>query len=196
MLRDSWICFDQIFLGLGLGKLYPARGSLVSDIPAGDGNTTKPFFYSALPSHGKSPGVLCIDWPRACAERERESTVLARLMEFHWWWKTIWGWRSEFFLCGQALANPGPYNHHGFPDSSPPPLKARKDAVLARWSRGHCFSGPVLYSGVLMRRIDWHASMPWIYQTKQVHDSALFKTNIMPVLVTHTVCCQGVCPLL
>jgi len=37
-LRDSWICFDQTFLGLGLGKSFPARESLVSDIPAGDRN--------------------------------------------------------------------------------------------------------------------------------------------------------------
>jgi hypothetical protein len=27
-----------------VGKLFPARESLVSDIPAGDGNTAKPFF--------------------------------------------------------------------------------------------------------------------------------------------------------
>jgi len=42
-VRDSWICFDQTFLGLGL--LFPARESLVSDIPAGDGNTLN-LFYS------------------------------------------------------------------------------------------------------------------------------------------------------
>jgi len=29
---------DQTFLGLGQGKLFPARERLVSDIPAGDGN--------------------------------------------------------------------------------------------------------------------------------------------------------------
>jgi len=29
--------FDQTFQGLGLGKLFPARESLVSDILAGDG---------------------------------------------------------------------------------------------------------------------------------------------------------------
>jgi len=28
---------------LGLGKLFPARESLISDIPAGDRNTAKPF---------------------------------------------------------------------------------------------------------------------------------------------------------
>jgi len=33
------MCFDQTFLGLGLGKLFPDRESLVSDIPAGDGKT-------------------------------------------------------------------------------------------------------------------------------------------------------------
>jgi len=38
-LRDSWICFAQTFQGLGLGKLFPARESLVSNILAGDGNT-------------------------------------------------------------------------------------------------------------------------------------------------------------
>jgi len=37
-LQDSWIYFDQTFLVLGLGKLFPARESLVSDIPARDGN--------------------------------------------------------------------------------------------------------------------------------------------------------------
>jgi len=30
---------DQIFQGLGLGKLFLARESLVSDIPAGDGKS-------------------------------------------------------------------------------------------------------------------------------------------------------------
>jgi len=35
-IRDSWIYFDQTFQGLGLGKLFPARESLVSDILAGD----------------------------------------------------------------------------------------------------------------------------------------------------------------
>jgi hypothetical protein len=34
----------KTFLGPGMGKLFPARESLVSDIPAGDGNTAKPFF--------------------------------------------------------------------------------------------------------------------------------------------------------
>jgi len=42
-LRDSWIFVDQTFLGLGLGTLFPARESLVSDIPAGDGNIAKLF---------------------------------------------------------------------------------------------------------------------------------------------------------
>jgi len=35
--------FDQTFLGLGLGTFFPARESLVSDIPAGDGNIAKLF---------------------------------------------------------------------------------------------------------------------------------------------------------
>jgi len=55
-LRDSWICFDQTFLGLGLGKeqyVFPARERLVSDIPAGDRNTAKPFFYSVSLLHGQ-----------------------------------------------------------------------------------------------------------------------------------------------
>jgi len=46
--RDSWICFDQTFLGLELGKLFPVRESLVSDILAGDGNPLN-LFYSAGP---------------------------------------------------------------------------------------------------------------------------------------------------
>jgi len=41
-LGYSWICFDQTFLGPGLGKLFPVRDSLVSDILAG--KTAKPFF--------------------------------------------------------------------------------------------------------------------------------------------------------
>ena len=36
-VKDSWIFFEQTFPGLGLGKLFPARESLVGDIPAGDG---------------------------------------------------------------------------------------------------------------------------------------------------------------
>jgi len=36
--------FDQAFQGLGLGQLFPARESSVSDIPAGDGNIAKLFF--------------------------------------------------------------------------------------------------------------------------------------------------------
>ena len=39
ILRDSWIIFDQTFQGLGLGTLFPARESLVSDILAGDGKS-------------------------------------------------------------------------------------------------------------------------------------------------------------
>jgi len=35
--------FKQTFLGLELGTLFPARESLISDIPAGDGNITKLF---------------------------------------------------------------------------------------------------------------------------------------------------------
>jgi len=46
--RDSWIFFDQTFLGLELGTLFLARESLVSDIPAGDGNISKLFRSSKL----------------------------------------------------------------------------------------------------------------------------------------------------
>jgi len=42
-IRYSWICFEQTFLGQGLGKLFPARESLVSDIPAGDRNMRNVF---------------------------------------------------------------------------------------------------------------------------------------------------------
>jgi len=42
------ICFNQTFLVLGVCKLFPARENLISDIPAGDGNTATPFFYSVL----------------------------------------------------------------------------------------------------------------------------------------------------
>jgi len=47
--------FDQTFLGLGLGKLFLTRESLVSDIPAGDGNIAKPFMtvYSQAVSHAQ-----------------------------------------------------------------------------------------------------------------------------------------------
>jgi len=41
-----------------LGKLFPARESLVSDIPAGDGNTAKPFFYSVLGAGRRSSRVI------------------------------------------------------------------------------------------------------------------------------------------
>jgi hypothetical protein len=43
LLRDSWIYFDQNFLGQELGRLFPARESLVSVIPAGDGNPRNHF---------------------------------------------------------------------------------------------------------------------------------------------------------
>jgi len=44
IFRDSWIFLDHTFLGLELGTLFPARESLVSDNPAGDGNIAKLFF--------------------------------------------------------------------------------------------------------------------------------------------------------
>jgi len=37
LTKPSWAC-------MGLGKLFPARESLVSEILAGDENTAKPFF--------------------------------------------------------------------------------------------------------------------------------------------------------
>jgi len=37
--------FYQTFLGLGMGKLFPARESLESVIPAGDGNIANIFFH-------------------------------------------------------------------------------------------------------------------------------------------------------
>jgi len=37
-VRNSCLFFHQTFLGLGLGKSFPARESLVSGIPAGVGN--------------------------------------------------------------------------------------------------------------------------------------------------------------
>jgi hypothetical protein len=43
--RDFWIIFDQIYQELGLGTLFPARGSLISDIPAGVRKSLKLFFF-------------------------------------------------------------------------------------------------------------------------------------------------------
>jgi len=40
---------DQTFLGLGLGRLFPARESLVCDFPARDWNIAKPFFTVYTP---------------------------------------------------------------------------------------------------------------------------------------------------
>jgi len=54
-LRDSWIFFDQTFLGLGLGKLFPDRKSLVSDIPSGDRNIAD-LFYSVGGNNVIIPG--------------------------------------------------------------------------------------------------------------------------------------------
>ncbi len=39
---------------LNKGNIFPSRKSLVSDIPAGEGKTAKPFFYGVLKSfHAK-----------------------------------------------------------------------------------------------------------------------------------------------
>jgi len=54
-LSNSWICFDQTFLELGLGKLFPARQSLVNDIPAVDRNTAKPFLQCRKTQKEKNP---------------------------------------------------------------------------------------------------------------------------------------------
>jgi len=47
-VRNFWICLDQTFQGLGMGKLFPVRESLESDIPAGDRNTAKPLLQCRL----------------------------------------------------------------------------------------------------------------------------------------------------
>jgi len=41
--------FDQTIPGLGMGKLFLGRESLVSDIPAGAGNIAKPFLQCSQP---------------------------------------------------------------------------------------------------------------------------------------------------
>jgi len=57
--QDSWICLNQTFLGLRLGKLFPARESLVSDIPAEDRNTANPFLQcTVLYDNQHSPSML------------------------------------------------------------------------------------------------------------------------------------------
>jgi hypothetical protein len=38
----------NVIIQLVLGKLFPTRESLISDIPAGDRKTAKPYFYSVL----------------------------------------------------------------------------------------------------------------------------------------------------
>ena len=58
-VRDSWICFDQTLLGLGPGKLFPARESLVCDILAGDRNPLNLFLHCSL----SNLSVLCIVAP-------------------------------------------------------------------------------------------------------------------------------------
>jgi len=47
-LWNSWIFSDQTFLGLGLVKLFPDSESLLSDIPAGDGNLLNLFLQCML----------------------------------------------------------------------------------------------------------------------------------------------------
>ena len=61
-LRESWIWFDQTFLGLGLGKIFPARESLVSDIPAGNGNIVKLFLQCALYINMCHRGLKSLDF--------------------------------------------------------------------------------------------------------------------------------------
>jgi len=56
-LGDSWILFDKTFLGLELGTLFPARESLVSDIPAGDGNIAKLFLQCGGGALGRNGDI-------------------------------------------------------------------------------------------------------------------------------------------
>jgi len=53
-LQDSWIFFDQIFLGLEFGKLFPARESLVSDMPAGDRKSLNLYYSVRMQNLGQS----------------------------------------------------------------------------------------------------------------------------------------------
>jgi len=59
-LRDSWICFDQTFLGRGMGILFPARESLVKDIPAGDGNPPNLYLQCGIWNLGPGHDVLAL----------------------------------------------------------------------------------------------------------------------------------------
>jgi len=58
ILRDSWIIFDQTFQGLGLGTLFPARESLVIDIPAGDGKSLNLYLQCAIDIAYSSQGFF------------------------------------------------------------------------------------------------------------------------------------------
>jgi len=60
---------DQTFLGLGLGKLFPARESLVSDILAGDGKSLNLY-------------LQCTD-----LQRERDTLYCISLHFIHSWGK-------------------------------------------------------------------------------------------------------------
>ena len=67
-IRVSWIFFYQTFQGLGLGKLIPARESLVSDIPAGDRKSLNLYYsVSKVKSHKdelkfESDGLLVLGY--------------------------------------------------------------------------------------------------------------------------------------
>jgi hypothetical protein len=62
-IRDSWICFDQTFLRRGMGILFSARESLVSDIPAGEGN---PLNLSLQCITRKELGIALISYIFVC----------------------------------------------------------------------------------------------------------------------------------
>ena len=65
-LRDSWINYDQTFLGLGLGKCFPARESLVSDISTGDRKSLhlclRCMVVGTVYWHGILPSLLGKEW--------------------------------------------------------------------------------------------------------------------------------------
>ena len=62
--------FDQTSLGLQLGKLFLARESLVSDIPAGDMNIAKLYLQC-----GEKTSVL-----PPCLEVEKLSSMMRKLL--------------------------------------------------------------------------------------------------------------------
>jgi hypothetical protein len=56
----------------GMHKIFPARESLVSDIPAGDGKTANLLLYTQhviLVPKGRNIYTLVLDWGSGCAKR-------------------------------------------------------------------------------------------------------------------------------